>query len=530
MSDLILGPLPKAGNSWYETTLLERARFHGEACPVVPPTDPVALDKFVMLQYYDLPWTEYAAHQMTGDPKFLVLARKCADAWWKHPTWIREGLERDVENGKVAPPRHAGIGGLILRAKDDRPDMWDYVNFYVRSNLNKWVLSKLRDPEPSYVREAAFMLLYAAWLSRELPNTFVLQDGGSVREGATLRALYKSDCEVIATQYFSRLQHADGSWRWDDTDSRQDDGGTLVGITQPFIVGFILQALIAVHQVSDSETVKTDIRRQLSKACANLYLDGPFSRLFIPALNTQLDGFHYFYYGGTTVKITRYAAGDLPADPSTYNRDTVQNARQAIATIVAAFGYLFKITGNAFFKTAGDRLWEAAYGPVDGIRNYMAGDAKSLNQNRFAILYPVWTKETSMPTESPDNTKAETITDSHGAVWTLGPKDDNGFGATLRNGVAMRGKASGYKYVSSINHALGTDGDWYAWVDASSRWESIGSKEPGVIEPPKLTDPFVGLTWPTSVDSRLLLLGKKKAQGYRFVVIDGGTAYFEKVG
>ena len=144
-----------------------------------------------------------------------------------------------------------------------------------------------------------------------------------------------------------------------------------------------------------------------------------------------------------------------------------------------------------------------------------------------------------MPTTSPDNTKAETITDSKGAVWTLGEKDKDGFGNTLRNGVAVRGKGSIYKYVSSIVHTLGTDNDWYAWIDARSRWESIGAKEPGAIEQPSPATgakySYVTQDWPTSGATvsadQLKLINDMGAQGYRWVaMVTNGKTFFEKVG
>src|SRR5688572_13651163 len=76
--DFIVGPQAPITNSWFDQNQLARARVHGEACPEVPPTDWAALDRFVLLNYYDLPLTEYIAYQRTGDPVYLTYARKCA--------------------------------------------------------------------------------------------------------------------------------------------------------------------------------------------------------------------------------------------------------------------------------------------------------------------------------------------------------------------------------------------------------------------------------------------------------------------
>ena len=218
-ADFIIGPQAPISNSWFDTIEIQRARVHGDACPTVPPTDPAALDQFVMLEYYDLPLAEYVAYTRTGDPTFLAYAQKCADAWWRHPYWIKEGLQRDFDNGKTPPPRHGGLGGLILRAMDGRPEMWDWINQYTRFHLNLWLKMRINDSTLYYgVREGAFALHHATWLAKLLPDSFPLQAGGTQTNGATLRAQYLADVEAIATNYYGRLQYPDGSWRWDDWD------------------------------------------------------------------------------------------------------------------------------------------------------------------------------------------------------------------------------------------------------------------------------------------------------------------------
>src|SRR5688500_2835255 len=120
-AQFIIGPQAALSSSWFDTTEIQRARTHGELCPTTPPTDAAGVDNFVLLNYYDLPLTEYIAYARTGDGAFLSYAQKCADAWWRHPDWIKQGAQRDFSNGYGPPPRHAGIGGLILRALDGRP-------------------------------------------------------------------------------------------------------------------------------------------------------------------------------------------------------------------------------------------------------------------------------------------------------------------------------------------------------------------------------------------------------------------------
>src|SRR5690348_1424313 len=90
-ADFIIGPQAPIGASWFDQNEIDRARVHGAQCPLVAPSDPDALNSFVLLNYYDLPLTEYIAYKRTGDPTFLAFAQKCADAWWTHPQWIQSG-------------------------------------------------------------------------------------------------------------------------------------------------------------------------------------------------------------------------------------------------------------------------------------------------------------------------------------------------------------------------------------------------------------------------------------------------------
>ena len=82
--------------------------------------------------------------------------------------------------------------------------MWDWINAYTRSQFDTWLRSRINDPQLYLgVRDGAFMLQYATWLAKVLPDTFPLQAGGTATNGAALRAqylaclLYTSDAATI---------------------------------------------------------------------------------------------------------------------------------------------------------------------------------------------------------------------------------------------------------------------------------------------------------------------------------------------
>src|ERR1043166_7035583 len=397
--DFIIGPQVPISSSWFDQTEIARAKVHGAQCPDVPPplTDPTALNDFVLLNYYDLPLTEYIAYKRTGDVTFLNFARKCADAWWQHPQWIQSGAQRDFDNGQGPPPRHAGIGGLILRAIDGRPEMWDWITAYTRNQFDAWLGRRVNDSQLYYgVREGAFMLHYAIWIAATHPDPAV-------------RAEFLAKAESISVNYFGRLQYQDGSWRWNTAaDEFVDaDGGTLQGIEQPFMVGLLLNALIDVHQLSTNQTVKASIQHQLTQSCLSLF-NGPYRRFEstgIPGVNWR--SFWYFYYGGTSVNPTKYELGGgsyVNADITTQGSWVISNERQSIATIFSAYGYAYQITGDPIYKSMGDELFDAAFAGIDGFRGEADGTAKNYNQTyRRGGSYQAWLTQAagSLPTPAP---------------------------------------------------------------------------------------------------------------------------------
>ena len=345
-------------------------------------------DTYINFNYYDLGLCLYVLYYRTGDAKYLADARKVADSWWKSPH-IKEGTIRTFDTFTYTP-RNASVGGLILRALDGRPEMWDWINAYTRYQFDVWVKSRIKNPQLYLgVRDGAFMLQYATWLAKALPDTFPKQAGGA-NNGTTLRAQYLTDVEAVATQYFGRLQFPDGSWRWDDPYSTDADGGTLKGIMQPFMVGLLLNALVDVHRLTRDSTVKSNVQSQITKACQHLY-NVTYRREDSTGIsNTKWRSFWYFYHGGTTVNPSKFEQGGGSAKTANAAWE-IKSERQSISTVLPAFGYAFRVTGDSVYREMGEELFDAAYGKTDGVRNEADGTAKNYNQNyRSAGHYLVW--------------------------------------------------------------------------------------------------------------------------------------------
>jgi hypothetical protein len=379
-AQFIIGPQVPISNSWFDKTEVARAKAHGEAFPAEPPSP--MTDEYIFGNYYDLALTEYIAYQRAGDPAFLGYARKVADSWWKC-AWIKQGSVRNFDSAGPAP-RHASLGGLILRALDGRPEMWDWLNSYTRYHFDLWLKRRVNDRTLYYgVREGAFMLHYAAWLAKVLPDSFPLQSGGTAKNGAALRAAYRANVEAVAVNYYGRLQRADGSWRWDDPDYTDADGGKLVGITQPFMIGLLLNALIDIHRL----TANQNVANQIVKSCRYLYSAGPYRKDDpVPVAPTKRwRSFWYFYHGGTTVNPKKYEKGGGSEDGTQLWH--VSSERQSISTIFDAYGYAYLLTKDASFKAMGDDLFDAAFVGTDGIRGLAADNDRTHGPKNYNQVY-----------------------------------------------------------------------------------------------------------------------------------------------
>lgn len=593
--DLIIGPQAPTG-SYFDTTLVTKAKLHGEACPANPPAKPLspveprrqdftddqsyqaahltwttvpvikawldALNSFVLLQYYDLPLSLYTAYARTQDPAFLALANKCADAWWKHPTWIGEGEVRLWPDNASPPPRHAGIGGFILRAMNGRFEMWDWIHSY--TSYFFYIYVKRRLTQPIYdLREGAFVLRFATWLSQVLPDSFPTMNGGTAN-GIALRALYMADIEAATVQYFGRNQRGDGAWTWND-EFKDTDGGSLVGITQPFMVGLLLRALCDAHQVVSSDLARTSIKVQILNGCRHLYSDGPYSRAIATNFGVETRGFHYFYHGGTSVNPTRYVRGNIPSPWLTTERWHVESARQAISTIAGSFAYAYKISGDDFFKTAGNELFDSAYGGRDGFRAMMADTAKNFNQHVFgSSSFTAWLGGAVTPAPLPAPAPAPAPTpppEPSVPVVTLNLPLD---GSTLSGTVTVTATVtdsgtiniaylivddvvinsdSVAPYSFSLDTTKLNDGNHSLFVRA---WNAAGkagdSKKISVVvanttpaptptPTPVPTPPATrSVTWPKQVSKQNPIIEAQWKEKFRLKSVGDGSAVFEKVG
>jgi hypothetical protein len=358
-------------------------------------------DHYYSDNYYDSVLVQYINYYRTGEVQFLEYARKMADARW-HSQWIGDGTVTGGPNH--LPNRSMAFAGLMLRALDGRPEMWDYLEREVRTTFEVWVYQRKNNPSLFYdIREDGYAQLYAVLLAKVLPNSYPLYGNGTLQastgqatDGAAKRAQYLAQTEDTAVNFFGRLQRADGSWRWDVDDGPEPQNQNR-DVEQPFMVGLYLESVVLLHQLTTSASVKTKLVNQLTTAVRHLYNDTyeknrPVTNF--PAYNWR--GLFYFWGGGTVAEPKKYSPPrhrTTACGLSNCGEGSVTMARHLNSTIHHAFGYAYFVTGEQVYKDMGDEMFDASYGDrVDGIHCLAdSGKGKDYAMNyRASGRYLVW--------------------------------------------------------------------------------------------------------------------------------------------
>ena len=346
--------------------------------------------------YYDLTLVQYINYYRTGDKRFLTYARKTADAWW-HSQLIGDGSVTGGPNH--LPPRSMAFAGLMLRAMDGRPEMWDYLERETRASFDNWVYVRKSDGMLYYdLREDGYAQLYAVLLAEVLPDSYPLYGNGTLKassgtasNGAAKRATYLSQAEDAAVNFFGRLQHPDGSWRW-DANTSSDPNNQYRNVEQPFMSGLYLESVILLHQLTSRREIKSKLAEQLTKSAIHLY-DDTYERSVVSDYPKQRWRAVVYFWGGGTLAHPGLYNPPLPRRESRNQEGGVPGARHLNSTIHHAFGYAYYITGDPRYKEIGDEMFDASYGDqVDGIHCLAdSGKGKDYAMNyRASGRYLVW--------------------------------------------------------------------------------------------------------------------------------------------
>jgi hypothetical protein len=346
--EFVVGPQVRSGSeplaAWYDEEAKRAALYWADYFL----TNPLHAES----NHYDLVLCLYQLHYRTGDPEYQRLARLVADRWWKGPH-LREGLP--VEGGSIPAPRSVGFLGLMLYAMDGHPEVFGHLDRITREWVDVRLLGKLSAPEIyTDIREEGYIQLSAVTLARVLPDSYPQTTWGNdlvpvtrtVTDGAARRAKYLADAELVAVNYFGRLQNPDGAWL-----SNMWVEPYLRGYEQPFMVGVYLEAAVALHGLTANPVVKEGLRTQIVRAVEHLYRD--------------------CYVVEQTEGLTTIPRATLYFYPRELVQDPSASDRHLTTALIHAFGYAYKITGDVKFKEWGDELWDSCFAvvPRDGFRS-----------------------------------------------------------------------------------------------------------------------------------------------------------------
>ena len=296
----------------------------------------------MLANYYDQALVQYTTYYRTGDARFLAYARDIADKWWRS-RHLQAGAYRDWDNSFA--PRSVSLGGMILRALDGRPEMWDWITGYQRHMYQTWLGARLAYDHLHYgVRDGGYTLLHAAWLAQTHPDPAV-------------RAEMQAAALAAATQYYVRLQRADGSWRWVDVDDPPKSLPAGEAFENPFHVGVLLEGMIATHRVTGDARILAAI----TTSCGHLYRDAYRKDELVSELSdgTRWRGM-WTYLGETTggVGTTTLRGGT--------DTSSIREVREISAPCVHAWGYAYAQTGDITYRDQGDEVAAATWGKGQG--------------------------------------------------------------------------------------------------------------------------------------------------------------------
>lgn len=346
--------------------------------------------------YYDLALALYQLHARSGDPEHLRMARDVALKTWMsmpvHSAWP------ESPSAFAISPRMAPIGGLLMLALEGGADV-PTLEFYNKSVASFSETYTLLDWITEFVRRQ-----YPDWLGRRLENDHLwagIRDGGMLLHSIAMVAKAHPDPAVraemtemalqAARQYYARLQYDDGSWRWNP--------GNATDATQPFMVGLLLEGLIAVHQLTGDEAVGMAIVKGTEAVYRDMYDQNELPFGLLPGVKVR--GLFYISYGDMCQPIVAPQAGcgnDFEADGGNWKAgNKVKVVRLRNSLVVHAFGYAYQISGDERFKEWGDDMFSATYGGDvgPGSDGYVGlGDSnkgKEYNQSfRSAGRYLAW--------------------------------------------------------------------------------------------------------------------------------------------
>jgi hypothetical protein len=305
------------------------------------------------LHYYDLSLSLYHTYLRTGSPYYLQLFRENADAWH---SWSVHERDTTGEPGYTSP-RQAALAGMALRALDGQTSYWDIIETYTTAQYQVWIQTRINLQFFDNVRDASYVLQYAAILGKSDPD-------GAVRTEFTTKALNG----VLNLFEWQMNKYTDHQPRLD-----YFEAGECPAIAdrhynwhQPFIDAIMGEMYIMVHKLTGNETVKNGFLAWIGNVApqfnTSLTDNGVTQTKFVfyelsnfktPVCDPLIPAFYSPPYDTIPPNLTGYPITSI-SDGRFQNNITISN-----------FGYAYYLTGLASFKTGvgmGEARLQSSYG------------------------------------------------------------------------------------------------------------------------------------------------------------------------
>lgn len=311
-------------------------------------TDQQYFDSFT--HYYDFGQVLYILYHQTGNTAYRDLARIQTDAWYTGSP------NSGVGSGDYAiAPRSGYMAGLMLRALDGRPDMWDFIERWVDYQFNIWLWTRRNNATLHYgVRDGAFCLLYASLLSTVLPDSYRNTADTADINGVTKRAYHLDRCIQMITLYYERLQHADGGFYWDQEDAEHNIGAVT------FQWGYVMEAMIVLHKAIRDTPAYATTTTAIENILTAL-VDCTWTRAWRPEAVPDMSP---LFWRGLWYQVYRVDEAKSPSGSGVTGGDPfkINDMRQFACMVVHAFGYVYHLTSDPKYLTQGDEIFSALYG------------------------------------------------------------------------------------------------------------------------------------------------------------------------
>jgi hypothetical protein len=339
--------------------------------------DTTTRDWWLLIRYYDLAYCLYVQYYRTGLTDYLTAARRVADSTSKFD-FYREG-RTDPTGGDGPPPREALFEGMLIRNLETGgaalPWIWDWCYRYTDFTLLVWHENRYSNAEVYDAREQGYVQLYAARLSQVLPDQYPAIAGGSVTDGATKRGqlLTRAQNSIAQlwedTQFYSPGDPRNGLWLWDTPEEGKYDS-----LNSMVMMGALVEGMVATYEATQSQPLKAKIvtmMKKLADGLTPLFRTGALINPPSAYPNARYRALWGYAWGrtanngGGTALYTDPSGGWGGTIDPQGDVQAVWNIRQQNAEPQILWGFVYKTTGIASYKTTGDDAMGGSFGDAE---------------------------------------------------------------------------------------------------------------------------------------------------------------------